>query len=85
MWNPDLRAEEIIADFCRRYYGSAGQTMTAYWNLLEESLRESWNTGKPADWRDRQRMDLIEKAITLAESKPIADRIRATAVLHRLP
>ena len=48
-WNPDLKTEEIIADFCRRYYGKASDPMIAYWNLLEEGLRESWNTNAPVE------------------------------------
>jgi hypothetical protein len=85
MWNPDLRAEEIIADFCQRYYGSASQTMTRYWGLLEEGLRESWKTDKPVNCQDGKRRELIRTALSQAESKSIADRIRATAEMHRLP
>ena len=84
-WKRNLRAEEIIADFCHRYYGSASDTMTLYWSVLEEGLRESWNTDKPVDWRDTRRRDLIRTALSQAESKSIADRIRATAGLHGLP
>jgi hypothetical protein len=83
MWNPTLRPEEIIADFCHRYYGAAGQTMIRYWSLLEEGLRESWTTEKPVDWRDARRLALLKKALAQAESKPIADRIRAAAAMHK--
>jgi hypothetical protein len=84
MWDPGLRADEIIADFCRRYYGRAGGAMIAYWSLLEEGLRESWSTEKPVDWRERNRIDWIKKALSEAENAQIADRIRAAAALHKL-
>jgi hypothetical protein len=83
-WNPDLKAQEIIDDFCAKYYGRAGRTMAAYWNTLEEGLRESWSTNRPIDWRDQKRIDLIKQSLSLAEDKTTADRIRATAALHKL-
>jgi hypothetical protein len=58
--------------------------MSAYWSLLEEGLRESWNTEKPVDWRDQKRLVLVTQALSQAESTTIADRIRATAALHKL-
>jgi hypothetical protein len=83
-WNPDLKAEDIIADFCRHYYGKASKPMIAYWNLLEEGLRESWQTTTPADWRDQKRIVEIKKALSLAENKTVQDRIRAAAAIHEL-
>jgi len=83
-WNPDLKPQEIIDDFCAKYYGRAGQTMAAYWNALEVGLRESWTTDRPIDWRDQRRIELIRQAISLADSKTTAERIRSTAALHKL-
>ena len=85
-WNPDLKADEIIADFCNRYYGDASQTMIAYWGLLEEGLRESWSSASssPINWRDDKRRELVKKALSEAHNKQIEDRIRATAALHKL-
>lgn len=83
-WNPDLKAEDILVDFCRRYYGKASAPMIAYWTLLEEGLRESWQTTTPADWRDQKRIVEIKKALSLAENKTLQDRIRATAAMHDL-
>jgi len=83
-WNPNLKPQEIIDDFCAKYYGRAGQTMAAYWNALEEGLRESWHTDRPIDWRDQKRIELIKQSLSLAENKTTADRIRATAALHKL-
>jgi hypothetical protein len=85
LWNPDLKPDEIIDDFCTKYYGRAGRTMAAYWSLLEEGLRESWGSERPIDWRDRKRTELIQQALSAAESKTVADRIRATSGLHKLP
>jgi len=84
MWNPGLRPDEIIADFCRRYYGRASESMIAYWSLLEEGLRESWQTERPVDWRDAKRRDCIKKALSEAENPQISARIRAAAALHKL-
>jgi hypothetical protein len=83
IWNPDLKAEEIIVDFCRRYYGRASAPMITYWNLLEEGLRESWQTSAPVSWRDQQRAALIQKALLQAESKIVQDRIGATFAMHK--
>jgi len=83
-WNPDLSPQEIIADFCKRYYGAASGPMMAYWNLLEEGLCESWKTDKPIDWRDAQRVEVIKKALAQAGSDQVARRIRDTAALHHL-
>jgi len=83
-WNPDLKPQEIVDDFCARYYGHAAQAMAAYWDTLEKCLRESWNTDRPIDWRDQERAALIRQALSLAESKSTADRIRSTAALHGL-
>ncbi|MFM8984964.1 MAG: DUF4838 domain-containing protein [Planctomycetia bacterium] len=85
LWNPRLEPEEIIADFCARHYGRAGATMAAYWGLLEEGLRESWNTETAVDWRDEKRLALIRRALSEADGPTEADRIRATAELHQLP
>ena len=82
-WNPDLKTEKIIADFCRRYYSRASDPMIAYWNLLEEGLRESWNTNGPVNWRNQQRAALIEKALSQAESVRTRYRIHATFAMHR--
>jgi hypothetical protein len=82
-WNPDLAIEEIIADFCHRYYGRASAPMIRYWSLLEEGLRESWKTNAPVDWRDQHRAAWIEKALSQAESKTVQDRIRATFAMHK--
>lgn len=83
-WNPDLTVREIIEDFCKRYYGASSDAMVAYWSLLEEGLRESWGTDKPIDWRDAQRMDAIRKAMALADSDQVRQRIQHTAELHHL-
>jgi hypothetical protein len=83
-WNPELSPEAIIADFCRRYYGAASAPMIAYWNLLEEGLRESWQTDKPIDWRDAQRLEVLQQALALADSDQVKRRVRETAALHQL-
>jgi hypothetical protein len=83
-WNPNLKPEDIVADFCRRYYGKASNPMIAYWNLLEEGLRESWQTTAPADWRDQKRIVEVKNALSLAENKTVRDRILATAAIHEL-
>jgi len=83
-WNPGLTRDEIISEFCAKYYGRAAGTMTAYWNALEEGLRESWNTSGPIDWRDRQRLELAKKALAEADNQQIESRIRSTARLHQL-
>ena len=83
-WNPELTTDEIIADFCRRYYGKASDSMIAYWNLLEEGLRESWNTDAPVNWRDQQRAVLIEKALSqVADDARARYRIHTIKALHR--
>jgi hypothetical protein len=83
-WNPDLSPETIIGDFCRGYYGVASGPMSAYWNLLEEGLRESWQTDKPIDWRDAPRLELVKKALASADSDQVKRRVRETAALHQL-
>ena len=83
-WNPGLTRDEIISDFCARYYGRAAGTMTAYWNALEEGLRESWTTTLPIDWRDARRLELARKALAEAGDPRIESRIRSTASLHQL-
>ena len=83
-WNPQLKPEELIDDFCAKYYGRAGRTMAAYWNLLEQSLRESWTTQTAIDWRDAQRRELLQRGLSDADDKTVADRIRAAAALHKL-
>ena len=84
MLNPALTPEEIIVDFCHRYYGKASAPMIVYWNLLEEGLRESWNTNSPVNWRDQERIVQIKKALSQAESKAVQNRIRAIAAMHLL-
>jgi hypothetical protein len=82
-WNPDHTTDEIITDFCRRYYGKASAPMMAYWNLLEEGLRESWNTNAPVNWHDRQRAALIDKALSQADDVRVRYRSHATLAMHR--
>lgn len=83
-WNPGLKPQEIIDDFCAKYYGRAGRTMALYWTAMEEGLRESWSTDRPVDWRDPKRAELVKQALSEAESQAIADRVRAAAALHGL-
>jgi hypothetical protein len=83
-WNPELTRDEIVSEFCAKYYGRSAGTMTAYWNALEEGLRESWTTRGPIDWRDQRRLDLAKKALAEADNKRIESRIRSTASLHQL-
>jgi hypothetical protein len=85
-WDPKLTTDEIIADFCRRYYGKASDPMIAYWNLLEEGLRESWNTNGPVNWRNQQRAAMMEKALLQAAQAGDVRaryRIHTTANMHR--
>lgn len=83
-WNPALTREEIIAEFCSKYYGRAAGTMTAYWHALEEGLRESWDTSGPIDWRDQRRRALATTALAEADDPQSAARIRSTAKLYQL-
>ena len=83
-WNPGLTRDQIIQDFCAKYYGRAAGTMAAYWNALEEGLRESWTTKTPIDWRDAKRLELAKKAVAEAGDRQIEARVRGTAKLHKL-
>lgn len=84
MWNPDLTCEEIVQEFCGKYYGRAAGTMAAYWNALEEGLRESWTTTTAIDWRDAKRLELLKQALIEAKDQQIEVRIRSTAAMHQL-
>lgn len=35
-WNPQLKPADVIAEINSRFYGGAGQAMTAYWNFIDE-------------------------------------------------
>jgi hypothetical protein len=83
-WNPDLKTEKIIADFCRRCYSKASEPMITYWTLLEEGLRESWKSGGPVDWRDTKRAALLKAALAQANDADVQERIRAVAALHHV-
>lgn len=83
-WNPELTHDQIIHDFCTKYYGRAAETMEAYWNALEEGLRESWTTATPIDWRDAKRLELAKKALAEASDRQTEARVRDTARLHQL-
>lgn len=83
-WNPELARDEIVSDFCAKYYGRSAGTMAAYWNALEECLRESWSTTRPIDWRDAKRLELAKQALAEADDEQIESRIRNTASLHQL-
>ena len=58
--------------------------MTAYWELLEEGLQESWRTTGPIDWRDQKRRAQIRTALSATTSDAVKNRIRSTASLHLL-
>jgi hypothetical protein len=83
-WDPQRKPKDIVSDFCLRYYGDASGPMTAYWELLEEGLQESWRTTGPIDWRDQKRRAQIRKALSLTKSDAVKNRIRSTASLHLL-
>ena len=83
-WDPKLQGSDLIADFCRRYYGKASGTMNAYWSLLEESLRESWKNNTRVEGREKERVGLIKKALSEAEDQGIQERILAAAKLQGL-
>ncbi len=41
MWNPDLTEEELINDFCKGYYKSAGRYISEYINLIQTESRKT--------------------------------------------
>lgn len=83
MWRPEREGDDVIADFCRRYYGSAAHEMLRYWLELERGL--AGKGGYIADdsgsrqWLLENRPKAVEKlAATLASVKDeeIRERIR---------
>jgi hypothetical protein len=84
IWEPQRNPKDIVDEFCCLYYGDASGPMTAYWELLEEGLQESWRTNDAIDWRDEERRVQIRRALSQAESDTVKNRIRATASLHLL-
>ena len=40
-WNPNLDAQQLIEEFCRGYYGAAGEHILAYLDCIHDALEES--------------------------------------------
>jgi hypothetical protein len=50
MWEPRRKPGDLIADFCRRYYGRAADRMNEYWTGLEDLIEGTlgYLSGEPA-------------------------------------
>jgi len=63
-WNPEISWEELIGDFCHRYYGKAAEAMAAYWLELEHGLRGvPGNIGKREanEWQQAHRQKYLRR------------------------
>jgi len=48
LWNPQIDLDGLLRDFCKNFYGAAGEPMRNYWTLLEDAVQKSdWN---PSTW-----------------------------------
>lgn len=75
LWQPELSWEELVKDFCRRYYGEAAEAMSAYWLELERGMRGlSGNIGKleAREWQQAHRQRYLRRlrAILRGVSSP---------------
>lgn len=73
VWNPDLAAEGIIEDFCRRTYGDVAEAMLEFWRLQE--------TREPFATREKKSLALLQQAQAGTEDPAILKRF---ANLERL-
>ncbi len=46
LWNPEMDVQEAVADVCERFYGPAGETMTAFYERLIERYEMQWSNPK---------------------------------------
>ncbi len=68
VWNPDVKWQEVVEDFCR-YYGKAASPMTRHWLRIQEETRSA------EQCRSEYLAD-IEEAKSLAENETIRTRIQ---------
>ncbi len=46
LWNPDLKVDDIIAQACKSYYGSASDQMSQYHLMLQKNWYQSGHPGE---------------------------------------
>jgi hypothetical protein len=76
-WNLSLTPEEVIGDFCARYYGQAAQVMKEFW--LAQEKRDEWEPRKKAG------LAILARAKMDAENEKILGRIAALEKMFNLP
>ena len=78
LWDPDLDVAAEIADVCRRSYGPAGHTMTAFYRRLIERYEMQW-TNPELVWDQFY----LTPDLYYGESLPPAEIGRLAALLER--
>jgi len=80
LWNPDQSWEELVRDFCRRYYGEAATAMERYWLALEHGMRglTGYIRGKGAGGQAARRRSCLR------ELSQVLDGSRSPEVRRRI-
>lgn len=87
MWNAKANSQELMGDFCQKLFGPAAVPMEAYFQLLDERLRDAdYHTGSafdllnfyPPDFRAKASAHLKE-ACKLASKSPFKERVELFA------
>jgi len=91
LWDPDLDMDKLIEDYCRSYYGPAGDPMLGFTRLIEQTgqaiahenanVSQVWDHYLNHDVMDQLASDL-EEAKQLAAGTPYAERV--TMIAERL-
>ncbi len=77
MWNPELDGWKLAEEFCRGYYGPAGEDVWAYLNLMQSSLEQSddyLSIGSPVDAKFLSFDNLSKGWAMLQQAQRKADR-----------
>ncbi len=71
MWNHTADAEQLIDDFCRKFYGRAAQPMRQYLDLMDRAVNDAdYHTGSIWD------MALVYPAATRVQARRLLDEAR---------
>ena len=89
MWRPEVDSREVIDEFCRLYYGPAGEDVLRYINFIHDEYGnedlEKQDMGFAAAYYDDRFIRTADAILADAEAKADTPLLRQRVAVERLP
>ena len=89
MWRPEIDSRETIREFCRLYYGPAGEDVLKYINFIHDEYGDEdlakRDMGLHAAYYDERFIRTADAILAEAEAKADTPQLRQRVAVERLP